>query len=248
MGSLQTLRQGPHAPYCPSKLAGYVRVGCLNNLGRGCCAAAHFFESMQFQFFIALCITANFATNAWEAELNGTLVDENGKESLAQGYLNNIDMFFTVVFTVELGINMYAHLFWKFVTDGWSLFDFLVVSISLVSLSNKEVSNVSVFRLMRAFRVIRIFGRIKSVKSIINAITASIIPVINAFFIAFIVLALFAIIAVTLFEKDSPQEFGNLSRSFISMFRIAGGETWAESIPTVYVLEDGSEHVNWRFG
>jgi len=229
-------------------MAGYERVGCLNNLGRGRCAAAHYFESAQFQFFIAACITANFATNAWEAELNGTLVDENGKESLAQGNFNKIDMFFTIVFTVELGFNMYAHLFWKFVKDGWSLFDFLVVMISLVSISNEAVANISVFRLMRAFRVIRIFGRIKSVKSIINAITASIIPVINAFFIAFIILALFAIIAVTLFEKDSPNEFGNLSRSFISMFRIASGETWAESIPTVYVLEDGSERVNWKFG
>jgi len=51
---------------------------------------------------------------------------------------------------------------------------------------------------------------------------ASIIPVLNAFFIMAIVLMLFAIIGVTFFESDAPEEFGNLSRSIIVMFRIAG--------------------------
>ena len=37
-----------------------------------------------------------------------------------------------------------------------------------------------------------------------------------------IVLMLFAIIGVTFFESDAPEEFGNLSRSIIVMFRIAG--------------------------
>ena len=47
-------------------------------------------------------------------------------------------------------------------------------------------------------------------------------------------------------EKDAPEEFGNLSRSVISMFRIASGETWAETIPTVSESDDGSKKVNWK--
>jgi hypothetical protein len=38
----------------------------------------------------------------------------------------------TVIFTIELGLNMFAHLFWEFVTNGWSMFDLVVVSVSLV--------------------------------------------------------------------------------------------------------------------
>ena len=84
------------------------------------------------------------------------------------------------MFTIELAINMYAHLLWDFLENGWSLFDFLIVSICLLGLVYPALANISVFRLMRAFRVIRIFGRLKSVRSIINALTASIVPVCNA--------------------------------------------------------------------
>jgi hypothetical protein len=63
-------------------------------------------------------------------------------------------------------------------------------------------------------------------------------------------MALFAIIGVTFFEEEAPDEFGNLSRSLIAMFRIAGGETWAETIPIVNYAEDGDGKgsVNWKFG
>ena len=162
--------------------------------------------------------------------------------------MDGVDTFFTTMFTIELAINMYATLVWDFLENGWSLFDFLVVSISLLALVYPALANISVFRLMRAFRVIRIFGRLKSVRSIINALTASIVPVCNAFFIVAIVIALFSIVGVTFFEDDAPEEFGNLSRSIISMFRIAGGETWSETMPTVYVRDDGTEYVNWKFG
>jgi len=162
--------------------------------------------------------------------------------------LDGIDTFFTTMFTIELAINMYAHLLWDFLENGWSLFDFLIVSISLLGLVYPALANISVFRLMRAFRVIRIFGRLRSVRSIINALTASIVPVCNAFFIVAIIIALFSIVGVTFFEDDAPEEFGNLSRSIISMFRIAGGETWSETMPTVYVQDDGTEYVNWKFG
>ena len=47
-----------------------------------------------------------------------------------------------------------------------------------------------------------------------------------AFFIMGIVLCLYAIIGVTFYDARSPDDFGNLSRAIISMFRIAAGETW----------------------
>jgi hypothetical protein len=50
------------------------------------------------------------------------------------------------IFTVELIINMYAHLLWEFLTDGWSLFDFFIVTISLVSAFSSSLKGVSIFR------------------------------------------------------------------------------------------------------
>jgi len=41
---------------------------------------------------------------------------------------------------------MYAHLIWEFLTDGWSLFDFFIVTISLVSAFSSSLKGVSIFR------------------------------------------------------------------------------------------------------
>ena len=40
-----------------------------------------------------------------------------------------IDLAFTVVFTVELMVNMTAHWLWAFWRDGWNQFDFIVVMV-----------------------------------------------------------------------------------------------------------------------
>jgi hypothetical protein len=37
------------------------------------------------------------------------------------------------LFTVELAVNLMANWFWPFFTDGWSLFDFIVVLTGLIS-------------------------------------------------------------------------------------------------------------------
>ena len=41
-----------------------------------------------------------------------------------------IDRAFTCAFALELAVNLYANFFWDFVTDGWSMFDMLVVCVS----------------------------------------------------------------------------------------------------------------------
>ena len=136
------------------------------------------FRSFPFQMFVALLILANFFANAYEAQMNGRLVTDDGLPSHTAKVLKTADLFFTIIFTVELLINMYAHLFWAFVRDGWCMFDFFVVTVSLISTfnDNGDGAVMSVFRLLRAFRIIRIFGRLRSIRSIINALAASLIP------------------------------------------------------------------------
>ena len=128
------------------------------------------------------------------------------------------------------------------ISDGWCCLDFVVVTASLVQpFLTGDPAPIIVFRLMRAFRILRIFGRIKSIRIIINALSASLLPVMNAFIIMAIMLCLYSIMAVALFADIAPQAFGNLSRSVISLFRIAAGETWVEDVP---VLNRGG-HVDW---
>ena len=102
-----------------------------------------------------------------------------------------MDWGFTIVFAVELMLNIYAHWMDEFLADAWNIFDTIVVVISLVApLLTAQNIPVTILRLLRAFRVLRLFGRLRSIRAIINALSKSIVPVANAFFIQFIVMAL----------------------------------------------------------
>ncbi len=103
--------------------------------------------------------------------------------------LQKLDIFFTVIFTFELVLNAYAHWFKAFISDGWSIFDCIVVVLSLAALGPFDIP-INVMRSMRAFRVIRLFGRLKILKQIVSSLTASVIPMLSAYFIMLIVTAI----------------------------------------------------------
>ena len=50
-----------------------------------------------------------------------------------------------------------------------------------------------------------------------------------------------SILGTSLFSLTAPDDFGVFMRSFITMFRVASGDPWPESL--VLVLEDGE--MNW---
>ena len=50
-----------------------------------------------------------------------------------------------------------------------------------------------------------------------------------------------SILGVTLFAAEAPQDFAVFTRAFVTMFRVASGDPWPESL--ALVLEDGE--TNW---
>lgn len=63
------------------------------------------------------------------------------------------------------------------------MFDFLIVTITVLSLTLDNIPGISVLRLFRAFRVFRLFRRVESLKLIIEGVGASMPGVANAFMI-----------------------------------------------------------------
>ena len=100
-----------------------------------------------------------------------------------------LDMFFTVVFTVELVLNMYAKWLFPFFRDSWHILDLVTVAVSLVGLAPIGLP-VSLILSLRAVRVIRLFGKIKSLKKMLTAFAFSVPPMMNAFSIIFIIAAI----------------------------------------------------------
>jgi voltage-gated sodium channel len=128
----------------------------------------------------------NFGVNAAGAQISTSLYNSDGSLTSAGSALELVDLIFTVIFTVELAINAFAHWFRPFVRDPWNHFDFCVVLLSLLALGSFPLP-INVLRSVRALRVIRLFGRMGALRDIISALGTAILPVLNAFLILLIV-------------------------------------------------------------
>ena len=115
--------------------------------------------------------------------MQGNLANADGSPTNVKIFLDNLNFVLTIVFIVELLANLYAHWLIEFITNSWSVFDLIVVTLSLVTLGPLDLP-ISV---LRALRVLRLFGRFQALKKILAALSASIIPMLNAFFIMLIV-------------------------------------------------------------
>lgn len=175
-----------------SKKTGYQRAQM---------AAQELYASTVMQSCVALLIVANFVVRIVDVEM----LPEPGTEY--SNTLEQVDFMFTLVFAAELLINMFAN--WTFMDncfvpgfflDGWNIFDFFVVSISILSLLLQDVPGISILRLMRVFRVLRLFPRLQSLRMIINALTSAILPCANAFMVLLLFTCIYAVVAVTLFK------------------------------------------------
>ena len=83
--------------------------------------------------------------------------------------LSLIDRVALTIFTIEL-ISKIAVYKLRFFKDGWNIFDFLIVAVSLIPASGP----FSVLRAFRIFRTLRLLSIVPSMKRIIQAIFISI--------------------------------------------------------------------------
>ena len=173
------------------------------------------------QASISILIMSNFAVNIAE-----TCIKNHSAEQTA--IFSDFDTFFTICWTFELSVNMFATLVWDFFRDPWNWFDSLVVGTSLVSALFSTLPGGAQLRLMRCFRVFRLFKRIPSLRRITAALLQSIRPVLNAFALVCLVTALYAIVGAEFFQKREPKLFGSFFISFFTLFQAMTGDNWSE--------------------
>jgi hypothetical protein len=107
----------------------------------------------------------------------------DGRPTATKQLLELLNTVFTVVFTVELLLNFFSQPIRDFIANAWSVFDTIVVAMSLIVLGPLDFP----ISILRALRVVRLFGRLESSKKILAALSVSLIPMCNAFFIMLIV-------------------------------------------------------------
>ena len=140
-------------------------------------------------YFLTAVNVQNFACTITEAQFINNLVNADGSPTALAVILDNLNLFFTLLFTVELAVNMFSHWFQPFIQNAWSLLDTFIVAMSVMSLI---VTNqpTGIVRILRALRVIRLFGRVKSLRKIISALSLALMPVLNVFLILFLLMGI----------------------------------------------------------
>ena len=150
-----------------------------------------------------------------------------------------VDLAFTILFTLELLVNITAHWFKEFVSDYWNLFDAFIILTTLLSFGPAQVSFFKTMRLIRAFRVMRLFAKFESLRQMINALTRSVVPVMNAMMIVLLFHCIFAVLGVNQFSEKDPLHFKTFMKAMLTLFQCATLDNWA-GITRGLFPEDGT--------
>ena len=193
------------------------------------------YEHWIIQGFFGFTILANFAVNIAETCLpESVLARKNVKFGLLMS-----DYVFTGIFSFELLLNMTCNFFVPFWKDGWNIFDFLVVAISVFALINIPIPpELSVLRSLRVFRAARLFRKWRETRVIMNAIIGSLQPVAISIFIFFLVTAMFAVIGKNLYDKNHPESFRDFAHAMFTMYQVATGDSWASGVARPIIFQN----------
>lgn len=141
--------------------------------------------------------------------------------------LKVLDIGVTLFFMVEILIRMAAEeRLRNFFKDGWNVFDFIIVSVSLIPVSENDM--VLLARLLRIFRVLRLVSMIPELRVLMDALVKSIPRIGYVALLMFIIFYIFGAVGSFLYEKINPTLWGDISISMLTLFRVATFEDWTD--------------------
>jgi voltage-gated sodium channel len=141
-------------------------------------------------------------------------------------YINLFNFAITVFFVIEIIIRMISERsLIKFFSDGWNIFDFLIVTISLVPISNIE--GIFVARLLRIIRVLRIITVVPAFRHIIDSLVKTIPRVGFIALLMFIFMYVWGAIGTMFFGSVDPEHWGNIGLALITLVQVATYDDWA---------------------
>ncbi|XP_028292386.1 sodium channel, voltage-gated, type I-like, alpha isoform X2 [Gouania willdenowi] len=114
------------------------------------------------------------------------------------------DKIFTYIFILEMLLKWVAYGFAKYFTNAWCWLDFLIVDVSLVSLTANamgvsELGAIKSLRTLRALRPLRALSRFEGMRVVVNALLGAIPSIFNVLLVCLIFWLIFSIMGVNLF-------------------------------------------------
>lgn len=136
-----------------------------------------------------------------------------------------LDKLILAIFVLEIMLRIFAYR-GAFFKDAWNLFDFTVVAIALIPASGP----FAVMRALRVLRVLRVLTFVPSMKKIVGALVQSLNGMLSIAMVLGLVFYVSAVMATKLFGAAFPEWFGDLGKTFFTLFQIMTLDSWSSGI------------------
>ena len=140
-------------------------------------------------------------------------------------WLGWLDKAIVAVFVVEIAARLVAE-GPAFFRRGWNLFDFAVISITLIP----ATGNLSVLRALRILRVLRLVSVVPQMRKVVEALLHAIPGLGSISSLLLLVFYVGAVMATRMFGEAFPEWFGSVGESMYSLFQIMTLESWSMGI------------------
>lgn len=180
-------------------------------------------ENLNFQRFIIAVIVFNGAIVGMETY--------PGIMARWEELLEAANRLCLAIFTVEIALRILAHgrRPWRFFTDGWNVFDFVIVAAAyLPGLAEQS----TLLRLIRLLRVLRLLSTLPSLQMMVAALVHSIPRIGQMALMASLLFYIYAVAGTSLFGDHDPEHWGSLHVALLSLFRTLTLEDWTDLMYT----------------
>ncbi|WP_299983665.1 ion transporter [uncultured Ruegeria sp.] len=136
-----------------------------------------------------------------------------------------LDSICLAIFVAEIGMKLVAT-GRRFFTNGWNIFDFIIVGIALVP----GGAGLSVLRALRILRVLRVISVAPRLRRVVEGFISALPGMASVFLLMAILFYIGAVISTKLFSTTFPDWFGDLGLSAYTLFQIMTLESWSMGI------------------
>ncbi|KAM8837281.1 sodium channel protein type 4 subunit alpha A isoform 2-T6 [Spinachia spinachia] len=190
-----------------------------------------FISQQFFDIFIMVLICLNMVT---------MMVETDNQSAEKDDFLFKVNVAFIVVFTGECTLKLFA-LRQYFFTNGWNVFDFVVVILSIAGTMLSDIIEkyfvsptlFRVIRLARIGRILRLIKGAKGIRTLLFALMMSLPALFNIGLLLFLIMFIFSIFGMSNFAYvkkeagiDDVFNFETFGGSIICLFEITTSAGW----------------------
>ncbi|WP_116597845.1 ion transporter [Primorskyibacter marinus] len=141
------------------------------------------------------------------------------------GLIHALDQICLSIFVIEIAMKLFAR-GPAFFRNGWNVFDFTIVGISLIP----AAQGLSVLRALRILRLLRVLSVTPSLRRVVEGLMSALPGMGSVFLLTGLIFYIGAVMATKLFGAIFPEWFGTLAKSAYSLFQIMTLESWSMGI------------------